>query len=95
MKGQEKFTYPLFDFGQFKLLNLNKEKTIEVLDSLLAERSIESLRKRLVEIRKIILNPKFDNIGLLNISSDGDVVNFRRDILISEIDFTGGAHKVL
>jgi len=35
MKNQEKFTHPLFDFSERKLLNLNKEKEIEALESLL------------------------------------------------------------
>lgn len=65
---------------------LNKKKFIEILSDILGVEELVFIKNRIVEIKKILINHKNDNIGLLNINADGDTFQLRKDILLSELD---------
>ncbi len=65
---------------------LNKEKFVEILSEILNMEELTSIKNRTAEIKKILINHKNDDKGLLNIDADGDTFQTRKDILISELD---------
>jgi hypothetical protein len=65
---------------------LNKSKALEILSSLLAENDLMSLKSRVADLKRIVSLSHRDEIGLLNIESNGDTLRFRRDVLLSELE---------
>lgn len=67
-------------------ININKEKFIQILETIFSLRDLISLKNKIIELRAIISYPKKDREGLLNIDSNGDTIVLRRDIIISELN---------
>ena len=44
------------------------------------------LRDKILFLKRIIVSPKDDHEGVLNIDSNGDTVSLRKDVLISELE---------
>ena len=54
---------------------LNKIKTVNILSRLLKEENISQIKHEILEIKENLSNFKADELGLLNIASNGDTVN--------------------
>ena len=65
---------------------LNKEKFLEVLkeDSYISD--LATLRKEIGTLTNLIVFPRSDSKGLLNIDSGGDTVSVRKSLLISQLE---------
>ncbi|MCX7734831.1 MAG: DNA methyltransferase [bacterium] len=68
-----------------KQVILNKDKFIQILNKILHINDLVDIRKEIAMIRDIIGDYKKDNIGILNITNDGNTVVLRQDVLISEL----------
>lgn len=81
---------PLFDLEATSLFKgiviLNKERFIEILNSIVKNKELEIIKNIILNLKNIINNYKKDSEGILNIESNGDTVTVRRDVLISELD---------
>ena len=69
-----------------KTVILNKEKFVYLLKEIINQDNLSSLQSKITVLRDIIKSPKKDQEGLLNITSNGDTISLRRDILISELN---------
>ncbi|MGQ9631892.1 MAG: TRM11 family SAM-dependent methyltransferase [bacterium] len=65
---------------------INKERFIQVLEEIIDQDDLASLKNKIFAIGEIIKSPKNDREGILNIDADGDTISLRRDVLISEIE---------
>lgn len=65
---------------------LNKERLVQILNDCIAEDILSSIRKKIYSLKNTIIFRGDDKEYILNIDSNGDVVSFRKDILISELD---------
>ena len=65
---------------------LNKEKFIEILTEVETQNSLSFVRNRITALKNIIINPRSDREGILNIDTNGDTISLRKDVLISELD---------
>ena len=79
----ENFKAQPFSYGS---ILLNKDRFIQILEQIIVQSDLTSLKKRIFDISKIIKNQVRDQQGLLNIDSNGDTISLCRDILISELD---------
>jgi 16S rRNA G966 N2-methylase RsmD len=67
-------------------LILNKNRFLETIESLISSNDLMSLKLKISKIRSIVLNPKDDDIGLINSGQFDDVVLYSRSALISILD---------
>jgi len=65
---------------------LNKEKFIEILTEAKTQNNLSFVRNRITALKNIIINPRSDREGILNIDANGDTISLRKDVLISELD---------
>jgi DNA modification methylase len=65
---------------------LNKEKFIEILNSVIKLKELELIKNKILSLKNIISNYRKDDEGILNIEANGDTITVRRDVLISELD---------
>jgi hypothetical protein len=65
---------------------LNKEKFVQVLSLIEFLNDLQSLKREIQKLKDIIITPKNDKEGILNINTNGDTISLRRDVLISELD---------
>lgn len=72
-----------FSYGS---ILLNKDRFIQILEQIIVQSDLTSLKKRIFDISKIIKNQVRDQQGLLNIDPNGDTISLCRDVLISELD---------
>ena len=72
-----------FSYGS---ILLNKDRFIQILEQIIVQSDLTSLKKRIFDISNIIKNQVRDRQGLLNIDPNGDTISLRRDVLISELD---------
>ena len=79
----ENLPRPLSNYG---FVILNKDKFLQVLNEVDAQKSINSLKNKIHSIKEIVVTPKTDQEGLLNIEVNGGTVSLRRDILVSELN---------
>lgn len=64
---------------------LNKERFIQVLSEIDSLSDLNSIKKKIIMLKKIVINKENDDIGILNIDANGDTVSVRREVLISEL----------
>lgn len=69
-----------------EVLYFNKERFIYLLEKINASDDLNALRKETNRIKHIVLYPKNDQEGLLNITTNGDVVSLQSQVLIAELD---------
>jgi hypothetical protein len=66
---------------------LNKEKLSQKLSSALNDYTdLKSLKKEIIRIKEIIVNPAEDKDGFLNIETNGDTIKIRRDIFLKGLE---------
>jgi len=65
---------------------LNKEKFLEVLKESDGINDLGLLKNKVLSLKRIIVFPKGDREGILNIDLNGDTVSLRKDVLISELN---------
>ncbi len=70
----------------FSVAILNKEKFVEILNECSTVTDLALLNNKIIALRGIIVTPKDDREGLLNIDSNGDTITLRKDVLISELN---------
>jgi 16S rRNA G966 N2-methylase RsmD len=70
----------------FGVTILNKEKFVEILNECSTVTDSALLNNKIIALRGIIVNPRDDREGLLNIDSNGDTITLRKDVLISELN---------
>jgi DNA modification methylase len=63
-------------------LILNKNKVLEFFENLFNLNDLTSLKFQVAKLKNIILMPKNDNIGLINITNNGDTILYNRKSLI-------------
>ncbi len=64
----------------------NKERFIRVLEEIYGDSDINSLKNKVLNVRRVVESPESDRDGLLNTEPNGDTVALRRDVLISELN---------
>jgi len=74
---------PLSNYGY---VILNKDKFLQVLNEVDTQKSINPLKSKIYTIKAVVISPKTDQDGLLNIEVNGGTISLRRDILISELN---------
>ncbi len=65
---------------------LNKEKVHQILSDIVSLDNLDSIKKRVFYLKNIIINPKKDKEGILNIDANGDTISLRRDVITSELE---------
>ncbi len=65
---------------------LNREKFLEIVKRSEEISDLNALKTNLFSLREIIIFPKKDWEGIVNIDSNGDTISLRKDVLISELD---------
>ncbi len=70
----------------FGVAILNKERFLEIIRDSNTTADLSLLKNKVVTLKEVIASPKKDHEGLLNISSNGDTVSLRKDVLIAELD---------
>lgn len=65
---------------------LNKERFVQILNDCIAENNLNYIREKIRSLRDTIIFRGNDREYILNIDSNGDIISFRKDILISELD---------
>jgi len=65
---------------------LNKERFLAILRESDNVNDLSVLKDKVISLKRIIVFPKDDREGILNIDSNGDTVSLRRDVLISELE---------
>src|SRR4030042_908659 len=65
---------------------LNKEKFLQLLKESDGKNDLNLLRDKILFLKRILVSPKDDHEGVLNIDSNGDTVSLRKDVLISELE---------
>jgi hypothetical protein len=72
--------------SNYSFVILNKDKFLQVLNEIDAQKTINPLKSKIYTIKEIVVSPKTDQEGLLNIEINGGTVSLRRDILVSELN---------
>ncbi len=70
----------------FGVAILNKERFVEILKEFSTITELALLKNKVLVLRKIIVSPRDDREGLLNIDSNGDTVSLRKDVLTAELN---------
>lgn len=65
---------------------LNKERFIEILKECNTITELALLKNKVLALRQIIVSPRDDREGILNIDSNGGTITLRKDVLISELN---------
>lgn len=65
---------------------LNKERFIEILKECNTKTELALLKNKVLALRQIIVSPRDDREGILNIDSNGGTITLRKDVLISELN---------
>ncbi len=86
IKSFEQLTLESLDTASSNCVILNKEKFIELLSEIDTLDDIIFIKDRISLLKDIVSKRKKDQVGILNIDSDGDTISLRRDILISELN---------
>ena len=91
MKSTQKAELNLFEDLEaipptFGVAILNKERFVEILNECNTITESALLKNKVLTLRGIIVSPRDDRAGLLNIDSNGDTVSLRKDVLISELN---------
>ena len=69
----------------FGVAILNKERFLEIIRGADTTADLTLLRNKVIALRRVIVFPKGDREGILNIDSNGDTISLRKDVLISEL----------
>ena len=64
---------------------VNKEKFIEILNNIFSQKDLNSIKQQIYKLNEIILSPKNDTFGIMNIEKEGDTILFNKEIIISEL----------
>jgi len=65
---------------------VNKEKFIEILNNIFSQKDLNSIKQQIYKLNEIILSPKNDTFGIMNIEKEGDTILFNKEIIISELE---------
>lgn len=65
---------------------INRLRFSEELSHSLALQGMNPLKNRIFSLRNVVSRSEKDNLGILNIDSDGDVLPMPRDLLLAELD---------
>ena len=65
---------------------LNKERFVQILEEIKDLNDLNLLKNKIIALKDILIYPKNDRAGILNIDANGDTVSLPRDILISELE---------
>lgn len=65
---------------------LNKERFAEILKECGTITDLTLLKNRVITLKGIVISPRQDQEGILNIDSNGDTVSLRKDVLVSELN---------
>ncbi len=65
---------------------LNKERFVQILSEIDTLNNIDSFKNKIIALKQIIVYPKHDREGVLNINGNGDTISLRKDVLLSELD---------
>lgn len=65
---------------------INKEKILDVLNSLSNINQLNLLKKKIEDLKEVIVSPKNDTFGIMNIENEGDTFIAKKQTLISELD---------
>jgi len=65
---------------------LNKERFVQILSEIDTLNNIDSFKNKIIALKQIIVYPKNDREGVLNIDGNGDTISLRKDVLLSELD---------
>jgi len=79
----EELTAPPSTYGT---IILNKERFAQILADAHETPDVNASKNKILALRNIIVHPKEDKDGLINIDANGDTISLRRDVLISELD---------
>ncbi|MEO0149464.1 MAG: DNA methyltransferase [candidate division WOR-3 bacterium] len=75
----------LFGSGENRLVIINRDKFVEVLDKLLKVEDIRELRVKIRDLKSSLTSTAKDKIGILNISKNGDTVEMKYDYIMDEL----------
>ena len=64
---------------------INQGMFLEILSKLEQLNENNKIKFEVQKIIEVIKNPRRDNLGLLNISSNGDTARIKKDILLEEL----------
>lgn len=78
----------------YSTIILNKERFAQTLAEASALPDINAVKNKVMAVRNIIVHPKEDKEGLVNIATNGDTISLRRDVLISELEQILEAHTL-
>lgn len=65
---------------------LNKERFVQILSEISISGNLEFLKNKIKKLKNILIYPKNDEEGILNIDANGDTISLKRDVLISELE---------
>lgn len=65
---------------------INKEKFIEFLSKIIILDDLNAIKNKIIHLKEILTDLKEDKNALLNIDANGDIISFRADVLISELN---------
>ena len=69
-----------------KMIILNRERFIEVIDQASKLDNLDLIKKEIIQIKYIINYPNTDRKGITNIDSDGNSITWRASLIISYLD---------
>ncbi len=75
----------VFGEHQPKGVFLNKERFVKMLSDIESLEDIFSLRDKVLDLMAMVKSFRDDVEGVLNIDANGDVVSYRRDVLLSDL----------
>ena len=75
-------------------LFINKEKILELLENLRREESLNSLRKSIYFIEENLQSVKKDNIGILNVDSNGDTISLKQKNIFQQLNQIAESHTI-
>ncbi len=65
---------------------INQPKIIETLNNLYLEEKLEDIKNGIIKIKKNLVSFKYDKVGFLNIDSNGQTLNLKKDYLYNELE---------
>jgi len=65
---------------------LNKERFIQILAEIDALQDLNSIKNKIIELKRIIIYPKNDTEAILNIDLNGDTISLKSDVLTTELN---------
>jgi hypothetical protein len=69
-----------------KVVILNKDRLLQVLDETLDTITFAEVKTRIATLKQALSDSRADTLGVVNIDANGDTVLIRRDVLLGDLD---------